>query len=139
MYLIFGSSLVGYLSFVKTMATAFAMILGKVNGEEIMKVQPIMGPMIMAAFNLMVIIFALNIFISIIVDAFEVVRAQTLFTRNDFDVIGYAWSFMERIFGKKLANEKEIVHSPDMYKDHLSILPNRIQKLVNYYKRVRQN
>jgi hypothetical protein len=137
MYLIFGSTLVGYLSFVKSMSSAFAMMLGKVNGEEIMKVQPIMGPMIMGAFNLMVIIFALNIFISIIVDAFQVVRAETRFTNNDFDVLGYAWMFMRRIFRKKMRNEKEFVPSPETYKDHFSMFPNKIQKLINFYKRVR--
>ena len=137
MYLIFDSTIVGYSSFVKSMATAFAMMLGKLDGEQIIQAQFILGPMIMASFYSMVIIFALNVFISIIVDAFEVVRIRTHNKSNDFDVLGYVWRILGKIFRGKAVKGKKTFISPNMYKDHISLFTCRVQMLLELYKKVR--
>ena len=83
MYLVYGSHLQGYSSFIKSMEDAFLIMLGKANAADFINEYPILGPIIYSSYNVIMLCFTLNIFISIITDAFDELRDEAKQKPND--------------------------------------------------------
>jgi polycystin 1L2 len=138
-HLIFGMQIEGYSTITRSMESAFLMMLGKFDTSDIQRLQPFLGPIIFCAYNIVILFFALNIFISIIAEAFNLVRHEDGANGDDsyFDLFEHV---VKKFFGhenKSETNEELIVNQVCKYKDHLSILPNRIDRLINFVYRVR--
>jgi hypothetical protein len=58
------------------MESAFEIMIGKFSALPFVQSNSILGPIIVSAYNSVILFFALNIFISIIIDSFEKVRAE---------------------------------------------------------------
>ena len=130
MHLIFGAYLEAYSTLVKSMDSAFQIMLGKFDVSQFMLTNPVLGPIIFSAYNIMIVFILLNIFVSIVVEAFEQVRSDS--AENEFDVFEHV---LERL-KKHFSNAPEELLSPDKYKDHVNVLPNRVNRLIEYVKRV---
>jgi len=133
-YLIYGSQSIGYSSFIKSMESAFLTMIGKSNATDFIQIYPFLGPLIYSSYNVVILCFALNLFISIITETFDELRRELKEKPNDFDLIGYAFSVIKRIFSKKSDQEK--LPLSDKYMDHIAILPINIERLSQYVFRV---
>ena len=134
MYLVYGDDLASYSTLTKSMETAFQVMLGKFDVNDMSMSQPVLGPIIFSMYNVVVIFFALNIFITIIMDAFEKVRERAKANpHREFDFLRYAFAKIRNMFQRK---EASLLASPDRYKNHLSVFPSRIDALINYFYRV---
>ena len=134
MYLVYGSTVEGYSSFLKSMETAFLVMLGKFDTSQFMISNPILGPIIFAGYNVAILFCALNIFISIIIDAFDAIRAQAKENANEFDFYTHVWSKLRKSFRRK--SSSNMLSKSDEYKTHLALFPSRINDLVNFILRV---
>ena len=91
-----------------------------------------MTPIIIAAYNMAVVYLSLNIFISIIIEAFEKVRAKDKENLNEFDFYKHVALKIKRVF-----KQESRPHLKNLeYKDHLSVLPKRINDIINFFLRV---
>jgi hypothetical protein len=113
------------------MQSAFLIMLGKFDVTDFMISYPILGPMIFSAYNITILYFVLNIFVSIITDAFDRIRNEDKKKPNDFDLLD--------LISKKLFKKGSIQENPinyDQYRDFLSIFPRTVQRLINHVIKV---
>ena len=136
-YLMFGNYINGYSSFIKSMETAFLIMMGKFDANQYLTVSPVLGPLIFSIYNCVILLFALNIFISIIVEAFSKVRKDSKKKPNEFNFFNYGWKILMKKFSRKSKNEENVTYH--QYRDHLSVLPKRVTALINYFIRVINN
>jgi len=135
MFLFYGSYLNGYASLIKSAETAFLVMLGKFDASEYMQQNTLIGPFIFSAYNIVMICFILNIFISIITDAFEKVRLDYKSNPNrEF----HFWSTGKMIVHNFFKNKQEnnVSKRKPKYRDHISVFPKRVDQLSKYVIRV---
>jgi hypothetical protein len=135
MFIIYNSTVEGYASISGSMATAFQVMLGKFDINAVLLAQPDLAPVILAAYNMAIVFFSLNIFISIITEAFDKVRMNAKKNPNEFDFYTFLMSKLRKIIDKKSLEES--FTSYENYKDHLNILPSRLNRFINIILRVR--
>ena len=83
MYLLFNTSLLGYSSLTASMKTLLQINLGIFNANDYTQSQPILGPLIFAAYNIVIVLVLLNLLVAIIVRAFQNTRENTKKERNE--------------------------------------------------------
>ena len=132
MFMLFGSYIDGYSSFTKSMETAFLIMLGKFDANEYFAVS-ILGPLIFSTYNCVILLFTLNIFISIIVEAFGKVRKDSKRNPREFKFFDHAWKKLNNFLSGKHSHENITYNE---YRDHLSVLPKRVTALINFFMRV---
>ena len=125
MYLVYGDNLRSYSSLKASMATAFQVMLGKFDVNQMNSAHATLGPLIFSAYNVVIIFFALNIFISIILEAFEKVRVDGKSKADKFDIFEHVWGKMKLKFGKK---SKEI-ECKDIWK-RFSLQVDHLNKII---------
>ena len=133
MFLIYGSDIEGYETLVASMSSAFSMMLGKFDALSIIRADTYVGPLAFSMYNIVMICFTLNIFVSIITDAFGEVRDEANQNPDHFDFMSHAFKRFKSLF-QKTPTESSQEHP--IYRDQLSIFPNRVNKLINYMFRV---
>jgi hypothetical protein len=101
-YLLFGTSLAEYSSFVNSIETLFSMILGALDYDRLRMTSPILGPTFFFFFNWLIVFGMQTMFLVIIIEAFQVVRIENKFVRSDeFEVGGYIFGKIKAIVGIK--------------------------------------
>jgi len=133
MYLLFNVNLEGYLSIIKSMESAFEIMIGKLSATQFLESNSILGPIIVSAYNSVILFFALNIFISIIIDSFEKVRNEAKLNPDKFGFLNHIIGKFKKLFSKN-SNRNGMTYTN--YKSHLQILPGQVDKLVDYLIRV---
>ena len=127
MFIIYGSYVEGYLSLIKSMETAFQVMLGKFDLSQYSIGNQILGKLVFSVYNIVIICFALNIFISIIVESFGKIRYDSKKNPNTLNFWNHLCSKL-----KKNSDESTFLS----YRDHLSLLPARVDSLIGYVIRV---
>ena len=135
MYFVLNSQLQGYSSLLKAMESAFLIILGKSSAADFIQAYPTLGPIIFACYNMIILCFWLNIFISIITDAFDEIRREAKEKPNDFDALNYVVKRVKTIFWRN--SPLNTVSFQDKYKDHLDMLPIYVSRLIQILNRVK--
>jgi hypothetical protein len=136
MYLIYGSDIEGYETLTASMSSAFSMMLGKFDALSIVRADKYIGPLAFSLYNIVMICFTLNIFVSIIIESFGQVRHEARENPDEFDFMNHAIKRFKKLFGKSSSNIAE--QNKQVYRDHLSVFPNRINKLINFTYRVKK-
>ena len=127
MYLIYETNVPGYSSLVRAMDSAFVILLGKFDVNEYAQSNPWLGPLIFSLYNVLMLCFALNIFISIVTQAFDRVRRQAKEHPNKtFDL----WKHLKKILLEK--SKKRNLTSFAKKNDILSKFPSIIDSIIKY-------
>ena len=137
MYLMFVKDIEGYSSLIKSMETAFEVMLGKANIGEYIQSNAFFGPIIFSGYNIAILFFALNIFISIIIESFENVRTQAKENPQMFGFFDHILKKIKRFFRQKTKNCD--LPSHEKYKDHLGVFSTRLDSLIDYIIQVKFN
>ena len=139
MFLIYGGDMMGYASLTKSMMSAFLTILGKFDAKQFLSLRySFMGPLVFASYNMVILCFVVNIFISIITDSFDKVRRHAKKHPEDdidlFKFVAEKWrrNFKKRTFGTK----KKTVFTYENYIDHMESFHIQINRLIEYFARV---
>ena len=130
MFLIYNCNLSGYASIIKSMETTFQIMLGKFDVSDMNQTQPILGPLIFSVYNIVIIFFALNIFISIITDSFDEIRRQE---DEDTDLFELIQNKLHTVFRKEPENSPEKLNSSYI---EFKSFPQVVERLNNYIARV---
>ncbi len=132
MHLIYNNDVLGYSSLINSMETTFQVMLGKIDASRIQQGDlVILGPIIFCSYNVVVIFFALNIFISIITDSFDKVREEARLHPDKIDFMGYVWKKMTKNVGNKTIKNVNIYQ----YLEKRDVL-ELFDKLTDYISRV---
>ena len=126
MYLIFNQNLGGYLSLTKSMQSALEIMIGKLSATQFLQSNSILGPIIISAYCSVILFFALNIFISIILESFDKVRREA---KIDPDKFGFMGHILEK-FGNFLKKTDKSPPSTD-YKTHLDLFPKQVDQIID--------
>ena len=87
--LIFGGVLHGYRNFLVSIASIFRIILGKFNYKQFAQADPYVGPVFLLGFNICVNMVLMNLYISVLNDAFAVVQEETRQIENQYEIIEF--------------------------------------------------
>ena len=88
-YFLFGPVLEEYNSFVTTIETLFSTVMGVFDFEIIRENNRILGPIIFFSFNMIMVMILMNVFLTILMDAFAEVQADENLKSKDYEVIEY--------------------------------------------------
>ena len=119
------------------MGTAFLVMVGKFDVSQFTANNPILGPIIFSAYNCVILFFALNIFISIIIDSFEKVRNEAKVNPDKFGFLPHILDKIRKPFRAK--NKKHDSDLVGQYKNHMNIFPSRVDVLISYFIKVYAN
>jgi polycystin 1L2 len=136
MFLIYGTNIEGYETLVASMSSAFSMMLGKFDAVSIVRADIYIGPLAFSMYNIVMICFTLNIFVSIITEAFGEVRHEANENPDQFDFMSHAFKRIKNLFQK---SSLESSQKHPIYRDHISVFLVRINRLINYTFRVNIN
>jgi len=102
-YLIFSSYSGGYSTIIKSTETAFIILLGKFSVDEYIQLYPILGSIIFSSYNVVMLFFVINIFISIITESFYKVRLESKENpKNELDLWSQAKKKVKSFFNKNV-------------------------------------
>uniref|UniRef100_A0A1I8GMZ4 PLAT domain-containing protein n=2 Tax=Macrostomum lignano TaxID=282301 RepID=A0A1I8GMZ4_9PLAT len=141
-HLIFLQRLYGYSTFLYTMEQLMQIALGKFKFLELYESEPILGPLIFAMYAIFVIFILLNMFVSILNEAFAKVKDDVEKQENEHEMVDFmvqkAMMFVglgqsraaRAYFGHNLASTDYRNQSLD---EQLNVtLPSRVDKLLAF-------
>jgi len=98
-HLLFGSVLTAYSSFVNTIESLFAMALGDFDFHALRIAQPVLGPLFFFFFIAIIFIGMQTMFLTIICEAFTMVRGNLEYQKNDYEIVDYVVNKFKGLFG----------------------------------------
>jgi len=98
-YLLFGLHMKDFASFVKSCETTFGMITGKFDFDGMVRASPILGPVTFFAFVLVAAIVLINIFLTLIISAFETVKHDVMKQSNEFEMVEFMMRKLKDMMG----------------------------------------
>lgn len=98
-YLLFGIHMQDFSTFVNSAETAFGMVTGKFNFDAMVAASPLLGPVAFFIFVLIAQIILVNIFLTLIISAFETVKHDILKQNNDFEIVQFAMKKVKELLG----------------------------------------
>jgi len=98
-YLLFGSELSTYSSFVHTVESLFSLALGDFDFHALMIAQPILGPLFFFLFMAIIFVGMQAMFLTIICEAFVIVRGNLAYQKNDYEIVDYVVNKFKGLFG----------------------------------------
>ncbi|RNA25490.1 polycystin-1-like isoform X2, partial [Brachionus plicatilis] len=130
-YLFYYEKIWAYYTVFSSATTSFQIMLGKFDSSSIIRESEWLGPIIFSAYNIMIVLILLNLFISIVCDAFEQVRQDIETKENEIELVDYFMEQIDGIFGgSRQRRDANDVSSGD-YVENYQHLPGKIDDLLN--------
>ena len=70
-------------------ASIFRIILGKFSYQQFAEADPYVGPVFLLGFNILVNMVLINLYISVLNDAFAVVQEETRQIENEYEILEF--------------------------------------------------
>ncbi|CAF0876239.1 unnamed protein product, partial [Brachionus calyciflorus] len=145
-YFLFCEKIMGFSTLIKAITTCFQILLGKFEVNPILRESSILGPLFFAAYNLMVLIIIISVFITVISDNFIEVKKNKEAYLIETDLTKYLIKKLRRVgkkvgFGKKEQDENGELAKIAMNNSYVAetdLLTNRLNRLlvkINDYKK----
>ena len=97
--LVFGAVLKDYRSIVRCMVSMMAMVLGNFEYYDLVEVHPIIGPAVFFSFMVIFQFVIMNMFIGILCDSFEEVRADAVKQCNEYEILEFMTNRLKAFLG----------------------------------------
>ncbi|XP_075545246.1 polycystin-2-like isoform X1 [Dermacentor variabilis] len=107
-YLLFGTQIQGFSSFVNAVFTLLRLILGDFDFEEMEAANRVLGPIYFLSYVFFVFFVLLNMFLAIINDTYAEVKSEISQQKNEFEIVDYFKKGYNNILGK-LGKRDQIV------------------------------
>ncbi|KAM7305363.1 polycystin-2 [Ixodes scapularis] len=107
-YLLFGTQIQGFSSFVNAVFTLLRLILGDFDFEEMEAANRVLGPIYFLSYVFFVFFVLLNMFLAIINDTYAEVKSEIAQQKNEFELVDYFKKGYNNILGK-LGKRDQIV------------------------------
>jgi hypothetical protein len=98
-YLLFGLHMKDFGSFVNSAETTFGMMTGKFDFDSMVRASPFLGPVAFFVFVLIASIVLLNIFLTLIISAFETVKHDVMKQSNEYEIVDFMMKKMKELMG----------------------------------------
>ena len=125
----------GYSSLLQSAKSAFQMMLGKLDASQFIKASYLLSPIVFSFYNIVILCFALNIFISIITNSFEAIRNEAKIKNLEFDLTDLIRNKMGVLFKKSQGLKTQAGNYK--YMNHLEAFPSNVNRLLDYTYKVR--
>ena len=99
-YLLFSTQVQDYSSFTATVETLFQFFIGSYQYSDY-EVPPVLGPIYYFLYTWVVFFGMQTMFLVIIIEAFQTVRKENQFKKNDYEVVDYVVNKFKGLFGIK--------------------------------------
>lgn len=99
-YLLFATKLDSYSNFANVIETLFQFFIGKFTFSDYNSAQPVMGPIYFFLFVWVVCFGMQTMFLVIIIEAFQAVRKENQFKKNDYEVGEYIIDKFKGLLGR---------------------------------------
>lgn len=86
-------------SFVSAAETTFGMITGKFDFDGMVRASPILGPIGFFVFVLVASIVLINIFLTLIISAFETVKHDVMKQSNEYEIVDFMMKKLKEMIG----------------------------------------
>lgn len=98
-YLLFGIHMKDFGSFVNSAETTFGMMTGKFDFDAMVKASPVLGPVGFFVFVLIASIVLINIFLTLIISAFETVKHDIMKQNNEYEIVDFMMKKVKEMLG----------------------------------------
>ena len=98
-YVVFGSEIEGFSTFITTCESTLAMTLGKAYFMELSDSEPVLGPFFFAIFVITMQFFLINMFLAVIMDTYSDVNAEIDENSSEYEMAGFLLSYLKSLFG----------------------------------------
>ncbi|XP_063443914.1 polycystin-1-like protein 2 [Mytilus trossulus] len=98
-FLLFGSTLYAFASFVSAAESMFAFTLGSFDFAAMEASQKILGPIFFFLFIFIVYVGLMSIFLTIIADAFNTVKENVANQTNEYEIVDFMWKKIQGVIG----------------------------------------
>lgn len=121
------------------------MVTGKFDYESMVMAAPVLGPIVFFIFVLVATIVLVNIFLTLIISAFETVKHDVMKQDNEYEIVDFMKKKVKSLFGLyNFAQEtNEIIDENErklkMLEDQIAFLPVKIDHMLNYVNKVHFN
>ncbi|XP_033100581.1 polycystic kidney disease protein 1-like 2 [Anneissia japonica] len=88
-YMLFGTRLYAYSTIVGTFESLFSTLLGKFDFEAMKQTNRILGPLFFFSFILMIVFILMNVFLTIVNEAFARTRAENEQMQNSLEIVDF--------------------------------------------------
>lgn len=102
--LVFGQSMEGFGTFWRSCASLMDTLLGKFTLRAMVKANRIIGPIFFYSYTVSMVFILLNMFISIINDAFTEVRSDVEKQSNDYEIVDFMVHRLKENIGKTMGH-----------------------------------
>ncbi|XP_047140242.1 polycystin-1-like protein 2 isoform X4 [Hydra vulgaris] len=97
--IVFGPLLEGYQNYFKAIGSIVSLLLGKFSYYQFEKANSVLGPIFFFGFNFIVLWIVMNIFVSILNDAFSIVREDIQNKANEYEMVEFVLDHFKGWFG----------------------------------------
>ena len=87
--LFFGQNVMGYRNFISSLTSLLSLMLGKTNFSDLERANRITGPLFFFAFMFLISMVLVNMFLSIIIDSFIVVKHDNDKQSNEYEIVDF--------------------------------------------------
>lgn len=129
-YLLFGRHLKSYATFITTAEALLSMALGSFNFYDLQNVHGILGPLFFFSFVNLVTIGLLGMFLTIINDAFAVVKGSADLQSNDYELVDFMWKRFRNLFGCASLHATSPEEIKEEEEEDLPSLTNQEKELI---------
>lgn len=98
-YILFGIHMTDFSSFINSAETTFGMMTGKFDFDSMVRASPLLGPIAFFIFVLIASIILLNIFLTLIISAFETVKHDLMKQSNEFEIVDFILKKAKEMIG----------------------------------------
>ena len=102
--LVFGQSMEGFGTFLRSCASLMDTLLGKFTLKEMSKANRIIGPIFFYSYTVSMVFILINMFLSIINDAFTEVRSDVAKQSNDYEIVDFMIHRLKENIGKSMGH-----------------------------------
>ena len=136
-YLLFGLHMKDFGSFVNSAETTFGMITGKFDFDSMVRASPVLGPVAFFVFVLIASIVLLNIFLTLIISAFETVKHDVMKQSNEYEIVDFMMKKMKELMGFDSSSGERSVQTVKpstgpTIEEQMSNVVNKVDELLHF-------
>ncbi|XP_072044193.1 polycystin-1-like isoform X2 [Amphiura filiformis] len=141
-YLILGTQVFNYSDFTYTMESLITAILGKFAFYELVEADRILGPLLFFAFMCTITFILINMFLTIITEAFQIVKHDVSQQSNDYEMVDFMMTRFKAFIGIQQAaatlnpKDHEEQARKNAAKDDMEIFTDKVDQLLNHIAKV---
>ncbi|RWS14806.1 polycystic kidney disease protein 1-like protein 2-like protein [Dinothrombium tinctorium] len=138
-HLLFGLLLQDFSSLVAAAETTFGMVTGKFDFDAMCLASPLLGPLGFFMFILIAQIILVNIFLTLIISAFETVKHDISKQSNEFEVVAFMTRKAKELLGIDSSNNRDQLNAAmerqegiSSIEEQVNCFPEKVDRLLHY-------